>query len=199
MKTSGRRVVLAVIAGAFALALVGAWFAKPVLRHPIVLWELWREAPPEFLPVPVEGVRARRLADTWGGIRSEGRHHQGVDIFASRGTPVRSATRGVVARVGVVYRGGNAVDVIGPGLWRHYYAHLDRFGDVHPGDVIEKGRVIGYVGDTGNAKGTPFHLHYGVYLPGTGAINPWPLLRDDANREGAESKTETRSVTLLWG
>ncbi|WP_313634360.1 M23 family metallopeptidase, partial [Massilia timonae] len=54
----------------------------------------------------------------------------------------------------------------------------DGYSDVEPGMRIEAGRVLGYVGDTGNAKGTPPHLHYGVYDTG-GAINPYPLLKAD--------------------
>ena len=46
----------------------------------------------------------------------------------------------------------------------------------HPGDVVYPGNILGYVGNTGNAQGTPPHLHYGVYDPVRGAVNPWPLL-----------------------
>lgn len=131
---------------------------------------------PTTLPVPVEGVRARALRDTWGGARSEGRSHEGIDIFARRGTPVISSTEGIVAKVGTNRLGGLVVWVLGPGGQRHYYAHLDRYADVAAGMRIEAGRVLGYVGNSGNAKGTPPHLHYGVYEMG-GAINPYPLLR----------------------
>jgi murein DD-endopeptidase MepM/ murein hydrolase activator NlpD len=59
----------------------------------------------------------------------------------------------------------------------HYYAHLDRFGEFEPGDLVMPGDMVGYVGDTGNARGTPPHLHYGVYT--AGALNPFPLLQQD--------------------
>lgn len=68
--------------------------------------------------------------------------------------------------------------MLGPGGQRHYYAHLDSFSDVRAGMRVEAGRVLGYVGTSGNAAGTPPHLHYGVYEAG-GAINPYPLLRAD--------------------
>jgi murein DD-endopeptidase MepM/ murein hydrolase activator NlpD len=55
---------------------------------------------------------------------------------------------------------------------------LDRFGEFEPGDLVMPGDIVGYVGDTGNARGTPPHLHYGVYT-GAGAINPFPLLQQD--------------------
>jgi murein DD-endopeptidase MepM/ murein hydrolase activator NlpD len=74
---------------------------------------------------------------------------------------------------------------MGPGGQRHYYAHLDRYSDVRRGQRIVIGDVLGYVGTTGNARGTPPHLHYGVY-DSSGAINPYPLLtaRDLPRRGG---------------
>ncbi|MET0267974.1 MAG: M23 family metallopeptidase [Duganella sp.] len=131
---------------------------------------------PLALPVPVQGVPPRALRDTWGGARSEGRKHEGIDIFARRGTPVLSSTEGIVTKVGSNRLGGQVVWVLGPGGQRHYYAHLDRYADVSAGMRIAAGRVLGYVGNTGNAAATPPHLHYGVYDV-SGAINPYPLLR----------------------
>jgi murein DD-endopeptidase MepM/ murein hydrolase activator NlpD len=89
---------------------------------------------------------------------------------------VESTTRGIVWSVGRNRLGGNVVFVLGPGRELHYYAHLDRFADVHPGMRVEAGTVLGYVGNTGNAKGGPTHLHYGVYPAGRGAIDPYPRL-----------------------
>jgi murein DD-endopeptidase MepM/ murein hydrolase activator NlpD len=66
---------------------------------------------------------------------------------------------------------------MGPGRQTHYYAHLRDFGAFEIGDRVMAGDIIGYVGDTGNAKGTPHHLHYGVYELGGTAINPYPLLQ----------------------
>ena len=88
---------------------------------------------PAALPVPVAGVKPVQLADTWGGARSGGRRHEGIDIFAKRGTPVLSSTEGIVLRVGTNRLGGQVVWVLGPGGQRHYYAHLDRYGDVRAG------------------------------------------------------------------
>ena len=165
---------LSVLTPLVLLALAMAALVPP-LRHPFVLASLARQGAPAALPVPVEGVKSRGLADTWGAARSGGRKHQGIDIFAKRGTPVLSATPGIVLRVGQNRLGGNVVMVIGPGLEAHYYAHLDAFGAFEPGDVVRTGDVLGRVGDTGNAKGTPPHLHYGIYRPG-GAVNPFPRL-----------------------
>ncbi len=129
------------------------------------------------MPVPVVGVSANALRDTWGAARDGGRRHEGIDIFAPKGTPVTSTTRGLVLRVGQNRLGGNVVWIFGPGGQRHYYAHLERFGDLKPGDFVMPGDIVGYVGNTGNARGAPPHLHYGVYAARAGAINPFPLLQ----------------------
>ena len=125
------------------------------------------------LPNPLPGTR---FVDTWGGARSEGRTHEGVDIFAPRDTPIHATTRGIVVNVGPDRLGGRTVMILGPGGQRHYYAHLNRYPDLSRGDWVEAGDVVGYVGDSGNAKGTPTHLHYGIYAAG-GALNPYPLLK----------------------
>ena len=162
------------LAAALALlALEGVLYAP--LRAALYALRLSLMPAPSVLPVPVAGVKPRDLRDTWGGPRSEGRHHEGIDIFAARGTPVVSSTEGVVLRVGTNRLGGQVVWVLGPGGQRHYYAHLDRYGDVRAGTRVAPGTVLGYVGNTGNAARTPSHLHYGIYLPG-GATNPYPLL-----------------------
>lgn len=159
-----------------AILVLGYRLLKPQIERALYPLRLVAMPKPQALPVPVEGVRPRALHDTWGGARSGGRRHEGIDIFAKRGTPVLSATEGIVTQVGTNRLGGLVVWVIGPGGQRHYYAHLDGYADVEAGMRIGPGRVLGYVGDTGNAKGTPPHLHYGVYDIG-GAINPYPLLR----------------------
>lgn len=148
---------------------------------------LWFERAPQALPVPVQGLDARRVADSWGNARSEGRHHEGIDLFAPRGRPVRATTHGIVWKVGHDRLGGNVLFVLGPGRQLHYYAHLDHFAAISAGQRVDVGTVLGYVGDTGNAKGGPTHLHYGIYVLGgdgaaaSGAINPYPLLRAGTN------------------
>jgi murein DD-endopeptidase MepM/ murein hydrolase activator NlpD len=132
---------------------------------------------PAALPVPVEGIEPSALSDTWGAPRGGGRRHRGIDIFARRGTAVVSPVDGFVLDVGRDPLGGNVVKVLGPGPQVHYFAHLDRFGPLRERRWIARGEVVGYVGDTGNARGTPPHLHYGIYeLPGR-ALDPYPLLR----------------------
>ncbi|AGW94059.1 M23 family metallopeptidase [Cupriavidus necator] len=157
-----------------------AWpWLQPQLERAIYAARLSARAAPVALPVPVEGVAQRALRDTWHGMRSGGRKHEGIDIFAPRGRPVLSATEGIVTRVGTNRLGGKVVWVMGPGRQLHYYAHLDDYASIRAGDIVAAGSVLGYVGTTGNARGTPPHLHYGIYTAG-GAINPFPLLKGPA-------------------
>lgn len=161
---------------AFTALLVWAW-GQPFMASARMLWDISRAPPPRALPVPVQGVRARQIADTFGAPRGSDRTHQGVDIFAKRGTPVFSATRGVVASVRDGGLGGKQVWVIGPGRERHYYAHLDDWAaDLSSGQVLQPGDTLGFVGTTGNARGTPPHLHYGIY-GAAGAYDPLPLFK----------------------
>jgi murein DD-endopeptidase MepM/ murein hydrolase activator NlpD len=141
-----------------------AWFVATLSIEPV----------PAHLPAPVATERPVRLIDSWGAVRPGGRRHEGIDIFAAKGTPVVSTTRGVVTRVGTNRLGGQIVGVLGPGMEWHYYAHLDRFGAFEEGDIVRPGDVLGFVGSSGNARGTPPHLHYGIYR--SGAENPYPRL-----------------------
>lgn len=169
------------VATAFVLAVLAtlaywAWH-QPFMVYPRTMWEIGRMPPPEELPMPVDGVLVDRVVDTWGAARGRDRRHEGVDIFAARGTPVRSTTRGVVSSVRDSGFGGKQVWVIGPGMERHYYAHLDTWTQgMARGTVIRAGETLGYVGNSGNARGTPPHLHYGIYRP-EGAVDPLPRLR----------------------
>ncbi len=140
---------------------------------PYRLARLYTEPADQVLLMPVQGVAARTVANTWHAPRSGGRKHEGEDIFAPRGTPVLAATDGVVVRFGGGKLGGNAVWVAGRGGRVYYYAHLDRYRqDLKVGDVIDAGDVLGYVGNTGNARTTPPHLHFGIYGPHD-AVDPF--------------------------
>lgn len=125
------------------------------------------------LPSPLP---QQNLSDTWGAARSQGRTHEGIDIFAARGTPIQATTAGIVSKVGENTLGGRVVVIVGPGGAGHYYVHLEEYADIAPNDWVDAGDIIGYVGDSGNAKGTPPHVHYGIYIQGN-AVNPYPLLQ----------------------
>ncbi|MDM1765852.1 MULTISPECIES: M23 family metallopeptidase [unclassified Acinetobacter] len=135
---------------------------------------------PNRLPIPVEGIKAKNLTDTWGASRSAGRSHEGIDIMAPRGTKVYSTTEGLVTSLKGNNLGGTVIWIMGPSGAYHYYAHLNGHKrGLKEGDYIKKGTLIGYVGNTGNARHTAPHLHYGLYLngKGRGAVNPYPYLR----------------------
>jgi murein DD-endopeptidase MepM/ murein hydrolase activator NlpD len=159
-----------------SLLILCAELARPGLEYAWYALRLAAMPAPAQLPTPVAGVAPAARRDSWHAPRAGGaRRHEGMDIFAPRGRPVLAATEGIVLSVGVDRLGGKVVWVLGPGGQRHYYAHLERYGDVRRGQRIAAGAVLGYVGNTGNARGGPTHLHYGIYAA-HGAINPYPLL-----------------------
>lgn len=121
--------------------------------------------PDSVLVMPVEGVVVSQVADTYGALRGGGRDHQGQDIFAPKGTPVRSATAGIVFEISDRFTGGRGVMVLGSGGVRYFYTHLDGYAaDLVEGVPVTTESLIGYVGDDGNANGTPPHLHFGAYF-----------------------------------
>lgn len=122
------------------------------------------------LVCPVAGTSA--YGDTWGDPRSGGRRHEGVDMLAATGTPLQAVTSGTaVHRLNAL--GGITVSLYGDNGDRYYYAHLSAF-EGEPGRVAA-GQIIGYVGDSGNAIGTP-HLHFEVHPAGGLAVNPYPTV-----------------------
>ena len=159
------------------------------------MWERYRLLLPAFLArvaaepdgvlvMPVDGVRVAAVADTWGAPRG-GRSHEGQDIFAPRGTPVRAAAPGLVYRIDDLSLGGLSVTVVGGGGWRYFYTHFDSVpDDLREGEWVEVGTVLGFVGTSGNATGTPPHLHFGVYAGSEEdpcawqPFDPLPLLVD---------------------
>ncbi|MDX2154802.1 MAG: M23 family metallopeptidase [Bryobacteraceae bacterium] len=159
-------------------AAVVAGLLRERLAAPFHVLALYTRPPDAVLRMPVEGVRVARVSNTWRAPRPGDRTHEGQDIFARRGTPVRSATAGVVLRIGENRLGGLTVTVLGAGGRLYYYAHLDAYAEgLQTGRAVTPQTVLGYVGNTGNARSTPPHLHFGVYARGA-AINPLPLLED---------------------
>jgi murein DD-endopeptidase MepM/ murein hydrolase activator NlpD len=139
---------------------------------------LYTQDPDRRIAMPFDDVSKRQIADTWGAPRGTGRRHEGQDIFAPKGTPILSATNGYVYKIGENNLGGQTVSVISAGGRVYYYAHLDAYApNLEVGDPVTTRTVLGFVGTTGNASGTPPHLHFGIYGM-SGAINPLPLLTD---------------------
>lgn len=104
------------------------------------------------------------------------RFHKGTDMFAPYGTPLRSVADGVATSTNNGL-GGLAVRVTIPDGTYFYYAHLSALPeDFVDGMAVKVGDIVGYVGDSGNARGGSPHLHFGVYLRGGEAVNPKPYL-----------------------
>ena len=139
------------------------------------------------LLVPVQGMPASALADTWGQARSAGaREHHAIDIVAPRGTAVIAAAAGTVEKIFESRDGGHTVYIrrVDPS-WLDYYAHLDAYApDLREGAVVRAGDSIGSVGASGDASAEAPHLHYEVKRMAAGEkwwqgtdVNPYPLLR----------------------
>lgn len=127
---------------------------------------------------PIPGRSLAAVQSRFGAPRDGGaRDHHGIDIFAPRGTPVIAIADGVV-RIDDTPRGGRVVWLRDSRLSRNlYYAHLDDWA-VENGVAVKAGDIIGFVGNTGNARTTPPHLHFGIYE--RGPTDPEPFLwRDD--------------------
>jgi hypothetical protein len=150
-------------------------------------------------PVPLGTNYAYR--DTWGAGRGWGgrRSHEGTDIFAAHGVPVRSTCYGIVEVKGWNKFGGWRIGIRDLNNHYHYYAHLSGFDKtVNIGDVVKPGQVVGWVGSSGYGKpGTqgkfPPHLHYGVYSDRgliEWAFDPYPLLRRWEQAERARSRAK---------
>lgn len=124
---------------------------------------------------PVAGKGNADIMSFWGMERDAGaRRHEGIDIFAKKGTPVVAITEGTIGYTGERGLGGKQV-WLRSGLFGNslYYAHLDSIA-VQTGAGVKPGDTLGFVGNTGNAKFTPPHLHFGIYK--NGAVNPLPFV-----------------------
>lgn len=140
------------------------------------------KASPLEILMPVEGVSASQLTDTFLAGRGK-RRHEAIDILAPRGTPVVAAADGTVERAYFHRRGGLCVyQEDADGRHTYLYAHLDHFAPgIKAGSVLKRGDLVGYVGSTGNVHGSP-HLHFAVYETRGRPwwlgkpVNPYPLL-----------------------
>lgn len=129
-----------------------------------------------YVPV-LFGVEPKDIYANFGDPRSNGRTHIGQDIMAVKGTPIVSPTAAVVLRTGVGTGEGNYVYTANPGGETFVYMHLDTFGEgILAGSILEKGSLIGYVGNTGNASGGAAHLHFEIHDNNGNPMDPFPRL-----------------------
>jgi peptidoglycan LD-endopeptidase LytH len=145
------------------------------------------EIAPSGLAIPVAGIRAGQLSDTFTQARAGGaRPHDAIDIMAPRGTPVVAAAAGTVEKLYFSNGGGGITAYVrSPDRrWTYYYAHLNAYAPgLREGRRVARGDPIGTVGFTGNANPAGPHLHFAIHAMGPDerwwqgrAINPYPLL-----------------------
>jgi murein DD-endopeptidase MepM/ murein hydrolase activator NlpD len=129
------------------------------------------------LQMPVVGVRPYELTNSWGNARDGGkRKHKGIDIFAPKGTGIVAVADGIISYLGEQPKGGNCLWLTTENGASFYYAHLDRWAaGLYEGMEVRSGELLGYVGNTGNAKYTPSHLHFAVN-ENDEMVNPYPIL-----------------------
>lgn len=132
----------------------------------------------EKIPIPILfGLSLARVYSDFGDDRDGGaRKHEGQDMLAPRGTPIASPTDAVVVRTGNGSSSGITVTTRNPGGETFIYMHLDAIAEgIKAGSVLRPGDILGFVGDTGNAKGGVTHLHFEI-RDGREATDPYPRL-----------------------
>jgi murein DD-endopeptidase MepM/ murein hydrolase activator NlpD len=137
------------------------------------------------LILPIEGLTARDIQDTFDQKRAGGKPHEASDLLAPRGTPIMAVEDGVIQKLFLSKPGGLTIyEFDRLGVYCYYYAHLDRYAEgLREGMRVKQGEVIGYVGTSGNAPPNTPHLHFAIFKLGLEkhwwqgvAINPYPVL-----------------------
>lgn len=137
------------------------------------------------LLLPVTGINANQLSDTFNDARSGGRVHDAIDIMAPKGTAVVAVADGKIAKLFDSKLGGLTIyQFDATETHAYYYAHLDSYASgVKEGNTVKRGDIIGYVGSSGNASPEAPHLHFAIFVLGPEkkwwqgtAVNPYPLL-----------------------
>jgi murein DD-endopeptidase MepM/ murein hydrolase activator NlpD len=182
----------AIAAVALALGVAATPPPKPIPTIVVAPAGAIPSLPPTMIPrlgetgyvFPVYGPVA--WGDTFGASRPDapGGWHHGDDLFAPLGTPVLAVASGLVFSVGPERLGGNRLWLRDDRGNEFYYAHLSAYSPLAVnGALVHAGDVLGFVGDTGDAEGTPYHLHFEVHPVGLldrgydGAVDPTSYLR----------------------
>jgi peptidoglycan LD-endopeptidase LytH len=117
------------------------------------------------------------FGDDWLASRPGGRYHEGIDLFAARGTPVVAVADGTLFRVGYSGISGNRFWLRDEAGTEFFYAHLDGYtAAAREGAAVTRGTVLGYNGDTGDARGTSPHVHFEIHPGGGGPVRPHPIV-----------------------
>lgn len=157
---------------------------KPSGASPVAIAEGF-EVGPAGVAIPVPGIKAGQLTDTFDQARASGRRHDAIDIIAAEGTPVIAAADGTIEKLFDSVRGGMTIyERSVDRKWTYYYAHLSAYAPgLHEGQQVKRGQVIARVGHTGDASATAPHLHFAINQMAPGErwwngtpINPYPLL-----------------------
>jgi murein DD-endopeptidase MepM/ murein hydrolase activator NlpD len=143
----------------------------------------------EKLVIPVAGVQAKDLVDSFDDRRSTNRHHNALDIMAARNTPVLAAVSGRILKIHNSVAGGLTIYMSDPtSRYVMMYGHLNSFRDgIKEGQAVKQGEILGFVGSTGNANPLAPHLHFQVtrndnmkeWWKGT-PINPFLVFRPNS-------------------
>ena len=137
------------------------------------------------LTLPIAGLHAKDIQDTFDQTRGGAKRHEATDIPAPRGTPVLAIDDGVVKKLFTSKPGGLTVyEFDREEIYCYYYAHLDRYAEgLQEGTILKRGDRVGYVGTTGNAASNTPHLHLAIFKLGPEKhwwqgtpINPYPIL-----------------------
>ena len=158
---------------------------QPQNAPPVVVAEQVQVAP-SGLAIPVVGVKADHLTDTFTQARANGRRHDAIDILAPEGTPVIAAADGTIEKL-FYSNGGGGITIYERSpdqKWMYYYAHLQGYAaGLAEGQQVKRGQVIARVDHTGDAVASAPHLHFAINSMAPGErwwqgtpINPYPVL-----------------------
>jgi murein DD-endopeptidase MepM/ murein hydrolase activator NlpD len=190
------------IVGALVVFAFGAHHARAVTPAVVIEAPQMPATPEGDVLIPVAGVRAAQLRDTFTQARSGGRVHDAIDILAPRGTAVLAAVDGTIRKLFTSRAGGLTIYEFDDAQAKvYYYAHLDSYASFAEGARVRRGDVIGYVGTTGNAPASTPHLHFAIAeVPpskswsGGRAINPYPILTRRASAPPPQFSMPVRSA-----
>jgi peptidoglycan LD-endopeptidase LytH len=142
-------------------------------------------AAPPIKVLPIAGITVKDLHDSFNEMH-HGHPHEAIDIVEPRGTPVRAVVDGTIKKIFFSRPGGKTIyEFDRAPAYCYYYAHLDGYAsDLHEGQPVSAGELIGYTGSTGNASPDAPHLHFAVYELGPNkhwwqgrALDPYPMLK----------------------